>query len=311
MALLPYGLALLCWQGVTLALYLLAVRAIVSAASSSAAPTRPATDVSGWWLLFALAYPAVFVNLGHGQNGFLSAALLGGALAMLDRRPLLAGILIGLLAYKPQLGMLFPLVLAASGRWRTFAAAALTVTLLVFATWMTFGTEVWEAFLASTHFTRVVLLENGDVGWHKIQSVFSWVRMWGGSIPLAYAIQAAVSLPVAVTLVWLWRSGAAFALQAAALCLAIALVSPFSLDYDMLVLAPALAFLAMHGFHHGFAPYEKSLLAALWLVPLVARGLAEVTFVPLGVPLMLAAFLLVLRKAGMLATAGPSAVKLF
>ena len=60
----------------------------------------------------ALAFPAVFVNLGHGHNGFLTAALIGFALLWLDRRPVVAGILFGLLAYKPQFGLMIPLVLS-------------------------------------------------------------------------------------------------------------------------------------------------------------------------------------------------------
>ncbi len=105
---------------------------------------------------------------------------MGAALLLLDRRPWLAGMLIGLLVYKPQFGLLIPLVLAASGRWRSFAAAALTVLVLTLIVTLAFGPEVWSAFFASTKFTRTVVLEQGDTGWEKIQSVFSVVRMWGG-----------------------------------------------------------------------------------------------------------------------------------
>jgi hypothetical protein len=250
------------------------------------------------WLLLALAFPAVLINIGHGQNGFLTAALIGGALVLLDRRPLLAGILFGLLVYKPQYGLLLPLVLMASGRWRCFAAAAATVVVLTVATTLVFGTSAWHAFAAFSEFTRSVVLEQGNTGWYKIQSIFSWARMWGAPIPLAYAIQGAVTVALAVALAWLWRSSAAFALKAAALCLATILATPYSLDYDMMVLAPAIAFLAADGFRRGFAPWEKTALAALWLVPLLARSVGEATLIPLGVPAMLAAFALVLWRAG-------------
>ena len=131
----------------------------------------------------------MLINIGHGQNGFLTAALLGGALVALDRRPLLAGILLGLLVYKPQFGLMIPIALAAGARWRSFFAAAATVALLTLVTTISFGPQVWHAFLASTHFTRTVALEQGNTGWHKIQSIFSWARMWGAPIPLAYALQ--------------------------------------------------------------------------------------------------------------------------
>lgn len=313
LALLPYQLALLVWQGTTLLLYLLAIRAIVSSLPSPlwgrSTGRRPVgvrvdvasgnTSTSGLWLLLALAYPAAFVNLGHGHNGFLTAALIGFALIQLDRRPVLAGVLFGLLAYKPQFGLMIPLVLVSTGRWRTVFAAAVTVAALMLAATLVFGIDTWHAFFRFAEYTRVIVLETGETGWHKIQSVFSWARMWGASVPLAYAVQGAVTLAVAATLIWLWRSSASFALKAAALCLAAILATPYSLDYDLMVLAPAIAFLTLDGLSRGFSPWEKSALAFLWIVPLVARGIAQVTFIPLGVIAMLAMFALVLRKASL------------
>jgi len=110
-------------------------------------------------------------------------------------------------------------------------------------------------------------------------------------------VQGIVTLAVAAALVWLWRSGAAFALKAAALCIGVLLATPYSIDYDMMLLAPAIAFLAAHGRQHGFAPYAISALAALWAVPLAARSVAQATFIPIGVIAMLALFALVLQWA--------------
>ena len=334
LALMPYALALAVWQGVTFALYLWAIWAILNAAAlpsplwggsnrrqavrggvlpeqqgplpAASPPTSPTRGevTPSLWLLLAAAYPAVFVNLGHGHNGFLTAALMGAALVLLDRRPWLSGILFGLLAYKPQFGLMIPLVLLVTGRWRAVTAAAATVIVLAGAATLAFGVDVWAAFLEGTRFTRAVVLESGNTGWHKIQSVFAWVRMWGGSVPLGYAVQAAATLAVAAALAWLWRSRADFALKAAALALAALLATPYSLDYDLMVLAPAIAFLAAHGLAHGFRPYQASALAALWLVPLLARTVAQATLIPLGVPAMLLLFVLLLRHAAVDAGVG-------
>jgi len=327
LALLPYQLALIVWQGVTLFLYLLAVRAIVTLGalpsplgggsarsagvgvgvvardpSDRTTPTPHPSPQGGGelpsvWLLLALAFPAVFVNIGHGHNGFLTAALIGFALVQLDRRPVLAGILFGLLAYKPQFGLMIPLVLVATGRWRAVFAAAATVALLVLAATLAFGIDTWRAFFTFAEYTRTIVLETGETGWHKIQSVFSWARMWGASVPLAYTVQGAVTLAIGAALIWLWRSPASFALKAATLCLAAILATPYSLDYDLMVLAPAIAFLTVAGLARGFAPYEKTALAFLWIAPLIARGFAEVTLIPLGVIAMLVMLALVLHKA--------------
>jgi hypothetical protein len=277
--------------------------------SAGNSPGMPETATSplqggagGLWLLLALAFPAVLINLGHGHNGFLTAALIGGGLALVDMRPIAAGVLFGLLSYKPQFGIMIPLVLMASGRWRTFFAASATVAVLVLATWLAFGAETWGAFFDSTALTRVAVLEAGATGWHKIQSVFAWVRLWGGSVTLAYAAQGATMLAVAAALVRLWRSEAAYPFKAAALAIGSILATPYSLDYDMMVLSPAIAFLAAEGLKHGFAPWQKSALAWLWFVPLVARSVAEYAFVPVGVWTMLTVFALVLWRAAQDAT---------
>jgi hypothetical protein len=63
-----------------------------------------------------------------------------------------------------------------------------------------------------------------------------------------------------------------------------------------MLLAPALAFLTTDIMRRGATAWEATLLAALWLMPLVARSLAQVTLIPLAVPLMLVTLLLVLRR---------------
>jgi alpha-1,2-mannosyltransferase len=297
LAKMPYGLALAVWQAASLVLYLLAIWAILRAPFAPLPDEQQKETVDPLWLLLALAYPAVLINIGHGQNGFLTAALLGGALAILDRRPLVAGVLIGLLAYKPQFGLMIPLALGAGGYWRSFAAAALTAALLTLLTTFAFGPQIWHAFLTASAFTRDVVLEQGNTGWYKIQSVFSWARMWGANVVVAYAIQGAVTVAIGIALIRLWRSAAAFALKAAALCLAAILATPYSLDYDMMVLAPAIAFVAADGLRRGFGSWEKTALAALWLVPLVARSVAQLSLIPLGVPAMLGVFVLILWRA--------------
>jgi hypothetical protein len=282
LATLPYGWAVVAWLLLTLPAYLAALHAILP---------RQAT------LLAAAAFPAVIVNIGHGQNGFLTAALLGGALVLLDRRPVLAGVLIGLLAYKPQFGVLIPLVLLVSWRWTVIASALATLAALVAVSWLLFGADVFTAFAGSADYSRKIVLEQGATGWEKIQSIFSAVRSLGGPIGVAYAAQGALLLALAASLVWLWRSQAAFELKAAALALACLLATPYVLDYDLTVLAVAIAFLARLGFERGFHSYEISLLAAAWFMPLFARLVMGITGVPIGLIVLLLLYVMILRRA--------------
>jgi alpha-1,2-mannosyltransferase len=94
-----------------------------------------------------------------------------------------------------------------------------------------------------------------------------------------------------------WRAPVDFALKAAGLIIAAVLATPYSLDYDMTALAPAIAFLAVHGMRCGFAPYEKSALAALWIAPLVARSLAQAMLLPVGLFAMAAMLIVILHRA--------------
>jgi hypothetical protein len=278
----PYAWGLAIWLAASLAVYLAAMRAILP---------RPET------LLIAAAFPAVFINIGHGQNGFLTAALLGGALHWLDRRPWLAGVLIGLLAYKPQFGVLIPVALLAGGRWSTIGAAVATIAALLAVSFVTLGDGVWHAFADSMTFTQTVVLEQGGIGWEKIQSVFSAMRMWGAGVHLAYAVQIALALMLAASLAWLWQSNAPFELKASALATASLLATPYVLDYDLVALAVGIVFFVRHGLSRGFRTFEISLLAAAWIVPLLSRGVAGATGIPLGLVVLLAFYVFTLRRA--------------
>jgi alpha-1,2-mannosyltransferase len=291
LALLPYPLALAALQGGSLMLYLMVIAAILRQ------PRQDNRVVAQLWLPVAAAFPAVLINLGHGQNGFLTAGLLGAALVALPQRPLLSGILFGLLAYKPQFALLIPFALLAAGQWRTIIAAATTVTVLVAAACLLFGPDCWWLFAASTETSRKLLLEQGDVGFEKLQSAFAAIRMWGGGISLAYLAQGAVSIATVVSAAWVWRSSAERNLKAALLMVATLLASPHVLDYDLMVLAPAMAFIVASSRVSGFRDYEISLLAVAWLAPLLARGVAGATGIPVGLITILALYALLMRRA--------------
>jgi len=197
LALMPYALALIVWQVSTLALYLLVIGMIVRHTNVAVRPT---------WVLVAAAFPAVFINLGHGQNGLLTAGLLGAALVALPKRPAIPSMLFGLLAYKPQFALVIPIALLAAGHWRATAAAGMTVVAVIAATVLVFGFDVWSAFAASTEASRKLLLEQGNIGFEKLQSAFAAVRILGGGIPLAYVVQGMLSTAVIFSVAWAWRT---------------------------------------------------------------------------------------------------------
>ena len=291
LALMPYMMALTVWQISTFALYLSVIGAIVR--------RIPGIVIGPIWLPIAAGFPAVVINVGHGQNGLLTAGLFGAALLALPARPVLSGVLFGALAYKPQLALVMPFALLVAGQWRTIVAAGITVMALMAVTSLIFGADLWLAFAASTETSRKLLIEQGSVGFEKLQSVFAAVRMWGASVPLAYAIQSAVSAAVVCCTAWVWRSACNHELKAALLVIATLLASPHVLDYDLVILALAIAFTVSAGFAGRFRDYEISLLAAVWIVPLLSRSIAGATYIPLGLLAVLAFYVILLRRAAL------------
>lgn len=279
---LPYLVALVVWQATTLAAALAVVWRIL-----------PGRDT----LLAALGFPAAFVCLTHGHNAFLTASLFGGGLLLLDRRPILAGCLLGCLAYKPQFGLIVPLALLAGGYLRPIGAAAATVAVLAAATLTAFGTGPWAGFFETLDLTRTIVLEEGGTGWYKIQSVFSYVRMLGGPVALAYAVQGTATALVVAATTWIWRIRADPRLRGAALMIGALLATPYVLDYDMVLLGPAIAMVAGYGIENGFRRWERTALAFAWFVPVATRQLAFFGHVPGGLLAMAMLFVLVAGRA--------------
>jgi hypothetical protein len=246
-AMLPFVPAGLAWLAATGAAYAAAIRGIFG-------------ERAGW--LLALGFPGAIWNVSAGQNGFLTTALIGGALGLLERHPALAGCCLGLLTYKPQFGVLFPLVLVATGRWRAFAAAAAIALGLAVLSWLAFGSGPWLAMAQTVAQANQLVLTDGGVGWNKLQSVFALVRGLGGGESLAWTIQGAVAIAIAVALVFLWRSQAPFDLKAAALAVGAVLVTPYVFAYDLVALAVPVAFLLRFGLARGFLRFEGIALAA-------------------------------------------------
>jgi arabinofuranan 3-O-arabinosyltransferase len=237
----PYAVAFIGWAAISLVPYLAVMRAIVG---------RP------FGLLLAAAFPVVLTNTLVGQNGFLTASLVGGTLYLIPVRPVLAGICLGLLSYKPQYGLLFPLALMAASQWRVFYSAGVTAIIVAFASWLAFDTESWQAFFHWMPMFSQAFLTEGRAPWGKMQSIFALVRYIGGTEQLAWIFQWIMTGAVAVVLVLMWRSRIRYSLKAAALAAGTLLITPYLFLYDMMVLAIAVAFLVRIGLHEGFERYE-------------------------------------------------------
>ena len=212
----------------------------------------------------ALAAAPTAIILVNGQTGFLVAGLLGLCLLMLDRRPVLAGIVLGLISIKPHLALAAPFALAAGRRWRAFAAAGVTVIALAALAWAVFGGTIWTAFVNSFNDTAGVFVGTG-VGkqrWEMVANLYGWMRLLGTGFGPALAAQSVLALAVLAPLILAWRSDRLTPeVKAALLCFATATVTPRILNYDLHMLVIGALFQTRHALRAGFYPGEQLLLA--------------------------------------------------
>jgi hypothetical protein len=250
LGLMPYVVAFAAWTVVTLLLYLVAIYLIVP---------RPIV------ILVALSPFPVFFNVFLGQNGFLLAGLMGLSLALMERRPQLSGVLLGLLTFKPQIGILFPFALLVSRKWRVVISAVATSLVLIVTSAVVFGYRAWPYFIHALVDRGPSLGPISQVSM-RLESVYGFLWLAGISPPIAWAIQLAVAVALTAVVCWIWTRPLPDSLKAAALCSAAAMATPFVHGHDLCVLAIAVAFLVKDGLERGFLPGDRLIMLFSWIV---------------------------------------------
>jgi hypothetical protein len=280
LAMLPYVAAFLTWEAVTLVCYTGVIYLIVR--------RQAATSL-------ALASPFAAWNFLMGQNGFLTGSLIGAALVFLERRPVLAGVFIGCLTYKPQFGILFPVALIAVSQWRAFFSAVVTTILLAAASLAAFGVNGWATFPRAVFVQGSgTMLATPDWGF-LLQTVYGLILILHGGTALAWLAQGLVTAGVGI-IVWLvWRSSARYALKAATLSAGALIATPYAFAYDLAAIAIPVAFLASDQIKHGLLKGEQITLIAMFIGSLAVIPAAG--WAPVGAVILVALLCLILRRA--------------
>jgi len=274
LATVPYLIALFLWWSITISTYLRIVYKITP---------HPYT------MGIVLAFPGTFQTFICGQNGFISASLLGSGLLLLETNPVLAGVIMSLLIYKPHLGFLLAVALIAGRKWITLLSASLSAIILIVCTIALFGIESWRAFFETLQlFTN--WLEEGDTQWQLMPTIFPMARLLGFDISHAYGIQAAVSTATIGAVVWTWRRAKGPLAYIVLIC-GIFLVTPYAFNYDLVILGLAIAWYGKEGIHRGWLPGEQMVLLLAWIMPLISVPIVFITHMQV-VPITVTALLI-------------------
>jgi hypothetical protein len=278
---LPYFAAFFLWTLGSLSCLALALRAL--------AP-HPSTI----WIL--LASPGLFWTLRWGQSGILAAALLGGAIYCLaHRNHLRTGILIGLLAFKPQFGLLIPFALIAGRQWRVFAVATATTIVIVGISSLFFGVEVWPNFFEAMSLSMAMQFD-GTLPHSQMVSLSALLSTIGLSYEVARAWQILQSFTVLVVVLHVWLRLGPCLLSGAILAAGSVLATPHILGYDLVLFAPSIAILAWDGYQRGWLWGERIIYLLLWIWPWVSDAVANVTDISIGVVGSFLLFTLAFRR---------------
>ena len=248
------------------------------------------------YVLAALLSPAAAIAVWLGQNSFLTAALLVGGFALAKRRPLLAGILLGVLTYKPQFWLMVPIALIAARQWKTLGAALGSAALLALTSLVVFGPAPWEDWLSLMTAPSALFEHWQTLARLNGQSLYACAVLLGASPQLANALQF-TGAALAGAAVWRCFSRPFPADLAIAILLAATVfAAPHIIDYDALLLCIAAAIFFAHTLRHGADLGDSVIAVALWLSPLINPPSVFPT--GLATPLLVALFVLrVVRRA--------------
>jgi alpha-1,2-mannosyltransferase len=259
-ALLPFTASYLAYLSIAIAFALLTCARIM----------RPVREPAYWLSIFA--FPAFWAALDAGQNSFMTFGFLGLGLVCVDRRPWIAGILLGLLAIKPQLGLVIPVALLLGRNSRAFISAVLTVSVFCALAGMVLGFGTFARFATALPAYSHFVIQHSDHWPYGISTVFGVARQLGLPVPAAVLLHTAVAALAVSAVAWLWATRARFELRASALVLATLLVPNYLLPYDLLLLGLPILWLARDGNRNGWIRGDGAVMVCAWLSPALFYG---------------------------------------
>jgi len=282
LSLIPFWPAYFSFIGMSIAAYVITIRKIIRG------------RVAMWCLA---AFPGLWMNVLAGQNGGLTAALAGAALLNLEKRPALAGMLIGSLVIKPQLGVLFPVALIAIKAWRVFFIAAGTAMAWMALGVLVLGTNVWDGWLSRLDLAQQIMSWTTAV--YMLPSLFGFLRTLGFPVATAYVGHGIVAMIVLYAVWDIWRRDVVQPVKYAALITGTLLVSPRLLEYDLAWLGLSISWLVGWNLKTGWLKWEKEVLLAAWATPLFCIAISKVFHIQVGALILLLVFLVILQKSRM------------
>lgn len=251
-----------------------------------------------FWIVSAYSLPFLSATIFTGQTGIFFAVFFMAAIFLWRTRPWLAGIFIGFMTFKPQLGILLPFALLAAKEWRMIAAAIITTVVSLAAATFWLGVDIWGDYLNMTHHFAAYLKSGVDQFDKLALGPYVSLHILGISSPIAIAVQVLVMLAMAAGIFALFRERdeKRQLLRFGLLAIGSLLATPYTMSYDTPMLAVALAPLVLCAWEKGWRDVWELLALVLVLVIPFAQPMLLAYHIPLALIALLALFAVLWRR---------------
>ena len=281
---IPFEASYILWLATTLTLAVLACTIMVSRKKNLA--------------LMALSFPAVMHNFRWGQNGFLSTALLGAGIGFMETNPILAGLMFGLLTYKPWLALFPFLILLVARKWKVLGWSIFFSVLTVILSFFVYGAETWRAFFHQLFYTGPSLFTSIWENTAAIQpSMQTALRLFGINGTPLYIILLIIGIATTCLVIYVFQATNRLSLRGSAMVLGIFAVVPYFIEYDLMLLCIPTILLIYDCLQEGYCKTDYIAIGALWLMPLINIPLVKVTRVQICPFVVIALLIYVYSRA--------------
>lgn len=248
------------------------------------------------WVLLILGFGGVAINLGYGQNAFQTLALLTWIIVLQEKAPVRAGILAGIMCYKPQLMLMIPVIFLQNSNWRAIASGMATLICLVGLSLLLWDANLWLVWLHSMSVASQVLAKGGQHYWSMVDSLYALVHRFGLSSPLSMAVQVIQGLILFGITTRMTKYGTDVDLKNALWILTGLMITPYLIEYETAVLLLPLALYVKSGMRAGWCPKEWIGLVLCYFLVIPSKWLETASDIQLGYFIMLALYgMLVIR----------------
>lgn len=248
------------------------------------------------WILLILGFGGVAINLGYGQNAFQTLALLTWIIVLQEKAPVRAGILAGIMCYKPQLMLMIPVMFLQNSNWRAIISGMLTLFCLVVLSMLLWDANLWLVWMRSMSLATQALAKGGNHYLAMVYSLYALVHRFGLSTELSMLVQIAQGLILFGTSIKMTRDCPDVDLNNALWILTGLMMTPYLIEYEAAILLLPLALYVKSGVRMGWCSREWIGLVLCYLLVIPCKWLGSTEDIECGYFLLLALYVMLVMR---------------